>query len=69
MKIIQLEKLPYLSEKEAEEYTQKMNDRRKTIPKTECPCGGCYLYQNKNVHLKSQKHQTYLHSEKVKNEK
>lgn len=53
-------RVPKLTEEEAEEYTQKINARRRDIPKTDCPCGGCYLYQNKCVHIRSQKHQNWI---------
>lgn len=53
-------RVPRLTEEEIKNYSAIANAKRKKYPKTECPCGGCYLYQNKNVHLASQKHQNYV---------
>lgn len=42
--------------------TRTNKEWRKTKEKTTCECGGCYSWDNKNRHFKSNKHLTYINT-------
>jgi hypothetical protein len=50
------------NKEKVKEYQKKYKDKRKSIS-ISCPCGGSYTSDNRNRHLKTQKHKNYVAQE------